>query len=66
MATFANANFTKRNYDCTNVVAAVAEQAPSFGFSGHPADYWVEADDSILNGLTKLGSVAGVTFYGYM
>lgn len=56
--TFKNKNFTKRNYECTNVVACVAETAPN-------ANY-VPADDSILEGLTQLWIEGGVRYYGYL
>lgn len=61
MATFKNANFTKRNYDCTNIVCCQAEAKPTFG-----NQEWVECDESELKGLTQLYMQAGARFFGYM
>lgn len=58
MDTFKNKLFTKRDYECTNIVACVAEQAPS--------EHFVPADESVLNGLTKLGIERDVAYYGYL
>jgi len=58
MKTFKNKNFTKRDYECTNIVACVAETAPN--------DNWIESDPSILEHLAKLHTENGVQFYGYM
>lgn len=56
--TYRNINWTKRNYECTNVVACVGDK-PANGD-------WAECDDNILIGLTKLHTIAGTTYYGYM
>jgi hypothetical protein len=56
--TFRNAAFTRRNYECTNLVACVAEVAPG--------PNWVECDPEALIGLTKFYCQGGVLFYGYM
>jgi hypothetical protein len=56
--TFRNVAFTKRNYECTNVVACIADAAPG--------PNWVECDPETLTGLTKLYCQGGVSFYGYM
>lgn len=61
MATFKNKNFTKRNYECTNVVACVADEAPVT-----PDNRWQPAAESTLNGLEQLYVQAGVRYYGYM
>lgn len=53
MKTYRNKHFTKRDYECTNVVAIVAESVPK---RLNPAD-WIEADASVLKGLTKLDIV---------
>lgn len=58
MNTYRNTKFTTRNYDCTNVVACVADSAP--------AAHWEVCDDSILCGLTKLYLQAGVAYYGHL
>lgn len=66
MSVFRNRNFVKRDYECTNVVAAVADEKPAFGWNGQPADYWEQADETALAGLEPIGSMAGVKFYGYL
>ena len=43
---FRNRNYTKRDYECTNVVACVAAAAPG--------DCWEPCDSSVLQGLTPL------------
>lgn len=59
MKTYRNKHFTKRNYETTNVVACQAEKNPD------PAK-WVEADESILVGLTPLWTERGVKLFGHM
>lgn len=61
MATFKNKNFTKRNYECTNIVVCVADKAPVT-----PDNRWQPVDESALNGLEPLYVQAGVRYYGYM
>ena len=56
--TFRNTAWTHRNYECTNLVACQATVAPG--------PKWIETDSSILDGLTKLHSQAGATFFGYL
>lgn len=58
MAVFKNKNFIKRNYQCTNVVACVAETAPN--------ENYIATDDSILENLKPLYRQAGVVYYGYL
>lgn len=66
MKTYRNARFTKRDYECTNIVAIVAEKLP-IRFQGGD---WVEADASATKGLTFLGAEYsnGERFelYGYL
>lgn len=40
MKTFKNKNFTKRDYEATNVVACKSIKAPN--------ENWIEADDSVI------------------
>jgi hypothetical protein len=61
MKTFKNKNFTKRDYEATNVVACVAEQAPVT-----TDNRWQPANESVLDGLELLYVQAGVRYYGYM
>ena len=58
MKTFRNSLFTKRDYECTNLVACQAEAAPG--------EHWIECDASVLEGLTHLYSERGVRFYGWL
>lgn len=55
---YRNKNFTKRDYECTNVVACVAETAPSAE--------WIECGEEVLAGLTQIHIVAGVRYFGYL
>lgn len=61
MATFKNKNFTKRDYEATNVVACVADEAPA-----SPDGRWVAADDSVITGLSPLWIERGVQYFGQM
>lgn len=58
MAYFRNKNFTKRDYECTNVIACVADSAPN--------ENWISADESVINNLTQLWIENGVRYYGYL
>lgn len=58
MATFKNKNFTKRNYECTNVIACVAAAAPD--------ENYIESDEAVLQGLTQLWIENGVRYYGHL
>lgn len=59
MTVFKNKFFTKRDYECTNVVACVADQNPD-------PSKWEAADESTLQGLTPLWIERGVRVYGYL
>lgn len=61
---FRNPAYHGRRDDAANVVACVAYEKPEHGLSGQPAD-WVPSAPGILEGLDKLGVVAGVAFYGF-
>jgi len=58
MKTFKNKNYTKRDYECANIVACVAESAPN--------DNYIEADEVILTRLTLLYKENGVEYYGFL
>ena len=58
MKTYRNTNFTKRDYEGTNIVACQAEQAPG--------EAWELATEGILNGLTQLWIQGGVRYFGYL
>ena len=55
---YRNATYTKRDHECTNVVACVANAAPG--------PNWVECSPEILTGLTKLHRQGDAVFYGYL
>jgi hypothetical protein len=56
--TFLNTKFTKRDYECSNVVACQAETAPG--------PQWVECDESIIANLQKLWITDGVRYFGWL
>jgi len=58
MKTYKNKNYTKRNYECTNVICCVAVNAPNYN--------WIECKESELIGLTPLHTENGVKYYGYL
>ena len=58
MTTFKNTKFTRRDYECTNVVACEAETAP--------AEHYAPCDPSELRGLTHLWTERGVRYFGYL
>lgn len=57
MPTFKNKNFTKRDYECTNLVYCVADKAPD--------ENWIECDPS-ENTLSPLWIADGVQYFGYL
>jgi len=63
MKTFFNKNFTKRNYDCTNVVACIANEAPNDNFQEMTA---AEIHDKGIGNLQKLYIENGVQYYGFL
>ncbi len=58
MQVFKNKSFTKRNYDCTNIVACMAENAPDENYEPVQA--------VILNRLTHLYTQNGVRYFGFL
>ncbi len=58
MQTYKNTKYITRNYDCTNIVAAVAAQRPNENYQ--------MCDDSILEKLTELYTENGTKYYGYL
>ena len=63
MNTYRNKYFTKRNYECQNMVACVAETAPVTA-----DDRWVLATENeagMVKFLDRLYVQAGVTYYGH-
>jgi hypothetical protein len=57
--TFKNKNFIKRNYESGNIVACVGEFPPKEGD-------WIECDDSILVGKTRLWIQGGIQYFGWL
>ncbi len=62
---FRNKNFTKRDYEATNIVACVSEKQPNM-VGWIPNDAWIPADESTLSGLTHLETVAGIQYWGWL
>ena len=65
MNVFLNANFTKRNPDCTNVVAFVADKIEQVRAVAPNAKI-VLGEKSDLARLERLWVQGGVAFYGYL
>jgi len=56
---FIHKNFTKRNYDCTNVVVCEADKAPN--------EFWLPAtEDAIKPSMSMLWIENGVKYFGWM
>lgn len=67
MKTYRNLNFTKRNYECSNVVACQTALVP--GADGRlpgSTAVWQESHESILNGLESLWLQSDVRYYGWL
>jgi hypothetical protein len=58
MKTFRNKNFTKRDYETTNVIFCQADQAPDAN--------WIECDKSEIGNCQQLWKRDGVTYFGYL
>jgi len=58
LKTFRNTKFTKRDYECSNVVACQAETAPG--------PQWVECDESFLAKMDRLWIQGGVRYFGWL
>ena len=60
MTTFKNTNFTKRNYECTNIVFCQSEIKPD--------DNWVECDEIEieLSNCYQLYIQNDVRYFGYL
>ncbi len=81
MTTYINKNWTKRNYECTNVVMQITDQAPRDYNGKEDTDgHWVEVDASEVadietlcgctfaefKGFEKIGGFGAHSFFGYM
>ena len=60
MKTFKNIHYTKRDYECTNVVYATGNNAPS------DTENWIETTEEIPPTMSKLWIEGGVQFYGFL
>ncbi len=58
MKTFKNKNFSKRDYEATNVIFCQAEIAPD--------ENWIECDESEIGTCEQLWIQNGVRYYGYL
>lgn len=65
LITFRNANFTKRNYECTNVVCC---QAPSIqdAKEASPNANWIECGAEEVAKLQALWRQGSVKFFGWL
>lgn len=57
MTTYRNTNWTTRNYECMNVVACKAAEAPN--------ENWTEDENAIASNMMMLYVENGVEYYGY-
>lgn len=55
---FRNTLWTRRSYECTNIVACEAETAPG--------PQWVECGPEILEGLKPLHRQGGARYWGHL
>lgn len=65
MQIFRNKNYTKRDYECTNIVSCMADSIPTDGIE------WIPTTHEELNSLLRspvqmLYIQAGVYYYGYL
>ena len=58
MTTFKNKNFTKRNYECTNVVFCQADTAPDSN--------WIETSEQMPSTMIQLFTQNGVRYFGWL
>jgi hypothetical protein len=58
MKTFRNTNWTRRDYEGTNVIFCQAEEAPKA--------YWVECDEVEIGKCQQLWIQDGVRYFGYL
>ena len=58
MKTFKNKNFSKRDYETTNVIFCQAEQAPDAN--------WIECNENEIGNCEQLWLQNGVRYFGYL
>jgi hypothetical protein len=67
MTIWRNGNYTKRNYDCTNVVCCVTEDNNFPTASGKPIPgIWNKDNMFDISILTPLYAIGNAHFHGYM
>jgi hypothetical protein len=59
MNAYRNTKFVNRDYECTNIVACLAESKPD-------QEHWEPCEHTIFVGLTRLWTERGVHYYGFM
>jgi len=65
MKTFRNANFVKRNYECTNVVCCQSENIEQAKIA-MPGANWIECSEKEVERMTQLWKVGSATLFGWM
>ena len=64
---FKNKNFTKRDYECTNLVYAVGETQPEGDFWEETKEFEsVDNDIEFATNTTSLYVSCGIRYFGYM
>jgi len=67
--TFRNKNFVKRDYECTNVVLAIADHTPDDGMEWEPisdAQFEVAVSLTRFSPMQLLYTQRGVQYYGWL
>lgn len=58
MKTFRNTNWTRRDYESTNIIFCQSDEAP--------ATYWVECDEIEIGKCQQLWIQDGVKYFGHL
>ena len=64
MKTYFNTNYTKRNYECTNIIFIQVPEGEAL-----PNGKWTECNEDAMDnykGLTPLHRIGEVRFFGYL
>lgn len=66
MGFFRNKNWTARDYETTNIVAAESVRPVQIDWHGRPADFWEPASRGELpRNMIHLFTIADVKFWGF-
>lgn len=65
MKTFRNTSFTKRNYECTNIVMCQTDGDPKVQ-GDRQSIAWEETTQQIPAGMVSLYVCNGVRYFGYL